>query len=949
MPSARGAARSSATNKVGTQLSSTVDGIQGAAAKPAQLMTVPAMDPALAAFADPGRSPDALQEILKLANPVEMAERLSLQAGRSGRGGDLRTQRRLLELGLGVFRAVLGPSPRTAMALTELGTCHYRGGRYGPAMGMLEEALAMMAEARGDRHPDILPVLIRLARLFIRLGRLKQAWMHAERAVKVAQAAHGPQGVELAEPLGTLAEVYFGLGILDKCHAAAERALSILRAALGEDDLETAKAGVRFGVLLTEMGVYDRARELHGHALSVMRAHGRSDWVAAILASVAEIDLALGEFDAAHSLCQEALDTARAAFGAQHPTTGAYLAVMGDCCVRMGADARADKFYRRALSVMRGALGEMHPDVARLLLKLGGLRETRESEAGRDAIFRAIAMLASVQYRPRLFVDGYLFLAQMLRSSSAGILFRKLAINDIDSMRAHVARLDGKLEQTFLRHNADEFRELADLLICRGRLPEAQQVLSMIKEGEHLALTGVDLRRTKVSLTPLEMQWARRGARVVARLRSSLNAADAHGEDSHSRRTRRRIRRAGSEVRAWLAALDAAFAAVEAASAASAAEAAAGHAPGPTPWQPPDAATALLQYLFAPDRRSISIILTTVDQQREFRVPFADGEVNRLVFAMRDAVQHRSSGFLEEAQRLHRLLIAPVAPELRSGIDTLLLWLDDVLRYLPVAALHDGDRYLLERFALLSAAGTSATSGRARPVPRASGLGASRPIAGYPPLPAVREELCAVIRTEGAASGVLPGVISLDGEFTAQALRHALSNNPVVHVASHFVFEAAQEASSYLLLGDGSKLTLADLAELQFGALDLIVLSACNTAIGGGHRQSGREIEGLGALARDHGARKVLATLWPVADLATAALMRDFYHLTYEIGLRPAQALRRAQLALLAGRSASRPGTPTRSLIDDGACEGNADTSHPFYWAPYVLTEQTMRAAADRR
>jgi CHAT domain-containing protein len=91
----------------------------------------------------------------------------------------------------------------------------------------------------------------------------------------------------------------------------------------------------------------------------------------------------------------------------------------------------------------------------------------------------------------------------------------------------------------------------------------------------------------------------------------------------------------------------------------------------------------------------------------------------------------------------------------------------------------------------------------------------------------------------------------LDEAFTAEALGHALSSNPEVHVASHFVFAAAQAASSYLLLGDGSKSTLADLAELRCDAVDPIVLSACNTAIGGGHRQSGREIEGLGAPARD--------------------------------------------------------------------------------------------------
>jgi CHAT domain-containing protein len=288
-----------------------------------------------------------------------------------------------------------------------------------------------------------------------------------------------------------------------------------------------------------------------------------------------------------------------------------------------------------------------------------------------------------------------------------------------------------------------------------------------------------------------------------------------------------------------------------------------------------------------------------------------------------------------------------VADDLRAnGVVTLSLWLDDVLRYLPMGALHDGERYLLESFELLLAAGSCGAKGRAGAV-RAAGLGVSRRIPGYRELPAVRDELAAIIR-DGNGEGVLPGIVRLDDAFTGEALRHALAQNSVIHIASHFVFAAAREASSYLLLGDGSKLTLAQLAELKFDTVDLVVLSACNTALGGGHRQSGREIEGLGALVRRHGARNVLATLWPVSDLTTAALMREFYRLTYEAGLAPARALRQAQLALLRDGAAADCATATRSLVDPDDAPADRDafpgTSHPFYWAPYILMEQAPRS-----
>jgi CHAT domain-containing protein len=518
----------------------------------------------------------------------------------------------------------------------------------------------------------------------------------------------------------------------------------------------------------------------------------------------------------------------------------------------------------------------------------------------------------------------------MLEPSPAAILFRKLAINEIESIRLHVARLDPILERNFLRQNEDEFRALGDILVCQGRLPEAQQVLTMIKERELFGLTRIDARNTKVALTPLEAQWLERGEDLLAQIKTSLH--NVTGMDAATER-----------LGAWLDALVAAFDAAEAGSgrdAASVAPTAAAPAPG----------TALLQYLFAPDHRSLSIILTTGDLQREQRVPLPDGELNRLVYAMREAVQNRSADCLASAQRLYQLLIAPVAVDLHArDIHTLALSLDGALRYLPVAALHDGERYLIEQFALVLTTAAAHAPAPRPATPRAVGLGVSRPVAGCQPLPGVREELAAVIRTDGGRSGVLPGVIRLDEAFTADELYRATAQaNSVVHVASHFVFEAAHEASSYLVLGDGSRLTLAELAELRFTDVELVVLSACNTAIGGGHRQSGREIEGLGALVRHQGGRRVLATLWPVADRATATLMRSFYRNQFEAALAAPEALRRAQLALIGDRSASHGELVMRSLIDPA--DEPADrgpypgTSHPFYWAPYILMGETADA-----
>jgi CHAT domain-containing protein/tetratricopeptide (TPR) repeat protein len=817
-----------------------------------------------------------------------------------------------------------------AQALVDRAVAQERLGHFDQAFTQLVDALTALATLRGDEHPDLLPILNRLARVCLRLGRPKDALQYAERALAIAERTFGGDSVELARPLAALAEACFALGLLDTCYLAVTRALEIARTTFGEDNPETAKASVRLGVVLAEVGELAQAIALHERALAIMRAHGRKDWIAAILVSLAAAHVTATETVAARPLYAEALAIAREHFGDTHATTGAYLATFAGYLGRIGEDEPALAMYDQALAIMRGALGEAHPEVAAALLDRGRLRCHSEPAAGRADVFRALAILGSHQHRPRLFAQGYLLLARMLEPSSAAILLRKLAVNEIEDMRTHVARLDPLLERTFLRQNEDEFRALGDALICAGRLPEAQQVLAMLKQRELFGLTRIDARTTTAPLTELEGLWVARGEALLAEIKTALEP-DAAADDSQRRDAplRTRIEAAGTRLATWLDDLVAAFDAATTATSNPIA-----------PRDTPEAGTALLQYLLAPDRQSVGIILTAGELQREYRVTLGNGELSRLVYAMREAVEGRSGDFLATAQRLHQLLIAPVSSELDAGgITTLALSLDGVLRYLPIAALHDGTRYLIERFALTLTTEAVAGAAQGATARQAIGLGVSRPPEGYQPLPGVREELAAVIRADAGDGGVLPGVIRLDDAFTATELRTATAQaNSVIHIASHFVFEAAHEAASYLLLGDGSRLTLAELAQLRFQDVELVVLSACNTAVGGGHRQSGREIEGLGAMVRHQGGRRVLATLWRVADLTTATIMRSFYRNQFEAALAPPEALRRAQLDLLYGHRDGVPRGTTRGLVDpDEDTDPGSSTAHPFYWAPYIL------------
>nr|MDQ2687461.1 CHAT domain-containing protein [Armatimonadota bacterium] len=208
------------------------------------------------------------------------------------------------------------------------------------------------------------------------------------------------------------------------------------------------------------------------------------------------------------------------------------------------------------------------------------------------------------------------------------------------------------------------------------------------------------------------------------------------------------------------------------------------------------------------------------------------------------------------------------------------------------------------------------------------------------------------VKDKDNAGGVLAGSELLDEQFTKTAMMAGLNQGyPVVHIASHFAL-GPDYASSYLLLGDGAHLSLAQINSggQVFQDVDLLTLSACDTAVGG-RSGDGHEVESFGMLAQDKGAAAILASLWPVSDASTQLLMRQFYlgHQT-QSGISKAEALRQAQLSLLHGTasaSETNPGKRAGRAVEDTGDENShqplfktdpkAPYAHPYYWAPFVL------------
>ncbi|MEM9217136.1 MAG: CHAT domain-containing protein [Cyanobacteria bacterium P01_F01_bin.150] len=267
----------------------------------------------------------------------------------------------------------------------------------------------------------------------------------------------------------------------------------------------------------------------------------------------------------------------------------------------------------------------------------------------------------------------------------------------------------------------------------------------------------------------------------------------------------------------------------------------------------------------------------------------------------------RPTDVLVPAQQLYDRLLRPAEPFLENT-QTLVFVLDGFLRNLPMAVLHDGQQFLLEKYRLALTPGLQLLPGQQLQSDRLQMLtgGISEARQGFSALPGVQEEISQV------ATSVSSAKVLLNQQFTRGELQSQLNRTPfsVVHFATHGQFSS--NAADTFLLTWNDRLQFNDIEQLltqHASPIELLVLSACETAAG-----DNRAALGMAGVAVRSGARSTLATLWPVQDDSTAGLTTTFYQLLRK-GAGRADALQQAQQQLLR----------------------STDYQHPFYWAPYVL------------
>lgn len=339
-------------------------------------------------------------------------------------------------------------------------------------------------------------------------------------------------------------------------------------------------------------------------------------------------------------------------------------------------------------------------------------------------------------------------------------------------------------------------------------------------------------------------------------------------------------------------------------------------------------------------------MLVTSGARKAYTTTIREADLNRKIFEFRKALQNPASDPLPLAQELYRI----VFPEgLRQDLDAMqaitIMWsVDSTLRYVPIAALHDGKEYLVQRFrnSLITPASIPRLTDESAAVWQGTGFGVSEAKANFIALPSVPAELHGIFRQKETETAPIAGAIFLNADFTRVSFEHELrgGRNSVVHIATHFDSEPGVAANSHLLLGDGSVLSLAEIEDQQdlFDGVDLLTLSACSTAFTN-HTEDGREVDSFGTIAQQLGAKGVIASLWNVNDEATARLMETMYRLRQQNpGLGKSEALRQAQEQMASGALKPAVGDAgDRGVHTLNRKGGGNSWTHPYYWAPFIL------------
>ena len=826
-----------------------------------------------------------------------------------------------------------------------------------------KQAGAVSVKTFADPHNEI-RTYNNLGTTYYSMGDFKETFDYFDLALKVSERT----GDKLHQAIlqSHIGALYAKLGDIPKSSEYHHRALSIYEGLEVKANMHNTL--ISLGIM--EIGRdNEKALEYFNRALPLVKAAKLKREEVAILSELAEVYSSKGDTEKMYSYFNQALAISKAVGDKVGEARALHnLAIEFD---KSGDQQKAFDYYNQAL----------------LLWKVTGDK------------YREVATFNNIMS------FGY-----GSKTSRVAVYYGKQSVNSLQALRDNIQGLDRdqRLEiapqRTFLQNYEPIYRNLLSFLIEQGRLAEAHQVLNALKDQQYFDFNPKTAKKPQpLGFTPREQglysQYTAASDKIsdvggrLEKLKRLIGNGTPDGEQAATLRPLEfELKAATTEFLTILKQAEGEFTLPP--------DKVKDRAPAIADTREMQKAlrelggkTVAVYTLVQYDKFYALII--TPDDLMAVSAPIKADSLNNKARQLWALLQSDEYDPRVLSKEIHDLIFKPIRDRLvkEKKLERVLpegatiMWsLDGNLRYLPMAALYDGEKYLVERYN--NVVFTRVETGRwTRAVsPRWTGVGFGTSWGGaikhlkmdysFDELPNVTEELNAIFRTKDSGGGVFEGDVYPNQKFTLEAMTAALrQRRPLVHIASHFQFAPGNEARSFLLLGDGTVLPLNEMKQRAdlFQGVELLTLSACETAAQWSN-SDGREVDGFAELAQRLGAEAVLATLWRVRDDSSYRLMRDFYQRKQDVtGQTKAESLRQAQLTLLRGTAQAPRSTPSGNastnrgrgnsaaikilpagkelppVLEDGVVYVEAKYAkpynprtappygHPYFWSPFII------------
>lgn len=864
----------------------------------------------------------------------------------------------------------LGPDhPELASGLGALGSALYELGRYGEALPLFRRALGILEKVRGPQHPDVASALNSLGTALHALGEYEEALPVYQRAGRIWENALGPRHQHVSTALLNSAGTLDALGACETARSLLRRAVSISEEALGREHPQVATGLNNLGTLLQKLGAYDEARPLFDRAIEIWEAAlGRDHPTVAMgINNKAYLLERTGAYKEAQPLLERALEIQEKALGSDHPDVAICLTNLSAVLRALGSVAEARNRMKRALAIFESAHGPDHPRVGLVLSNLASVQDD-ENEAVRLRL-RALEIWESALGPNHASVALALnnlalcYDAKKMHGRAGPLWARSLDIIELQ-VRRHVAGLQASerfalnrlLRVIFtnaLRSAPHLGRSgMAEVLRFKGllaRVANAERKLGRAG-GSNVtsrvrALHASERRLATLANSPpsfldkeARIKWQEAYARAASE-RESLGTA---------------LARDFAPLRQGLERLDLKLPDIKAAMGKQA---------------------VLIDYTRSGDIYVALIVPHIGNVQRVDLGDAAEIDTAAMAFAQQ-AADPDNAAWKRAGAALWELILEPIEERIGRDVTTLHICPDAALAVVPFGALPSpeggdllGEKYVISTISMaqelvpwkdaptpgkgalllggVDYGRASATTVTSKPNPTRDRAPRGRT---YAYLSGTKTEVLAIRPHMGAGAATVLGA-----DATEAVVRAASKGKRVLHLATHgFVREdlmrgllrreeerrwlgAAMERqlaaghdpmnlSGLAMAGantrkgggdDDGILTALEASHLDLDGVALVVLSACQTALG--TPESGEGVIGLVRGFQMAGATQVIGSLWKVDDLATQALMVEFYRLwtlkDAKRGIGAAAALKRAQAFVR-----SQP-----------------KWRHPYYWAAWLV------------